>query len=263
MNTEYHWWGLEDSIFKEALYDSIGMYFLGHYGYESYEDFVKNDPHMAYALLINGRFEALEQQFVDLRVIPQMLGVEQLPLPSSVQAINRYDWLKSITDLALLRFASIRDIAFHFVIETLEKDIPDHKLNLKSLKRELKVEHPKIVELLKAIDKSGESFRLDRNIRAHKGHINVFTEDDSMFKNMAWCEGHGKINDYDLVLEYEKARDKLYSKVVDEVECLLPLVTELVDEFYSVYCDKFWEKCQNSRNGLEWSQHFLLHRKNG
>ncbi|MDY8149613.1 hypothetical protein UQW94_13890 [Vibrio sp. PBL-C16] len=84
-----------------------------------------------------------------------------------------------------------------------------------------------------------------------------------MFKNMAWCEGHGKINDYDLVLEYEKARDKLYSKVVDEVECLLPLVTELVDEFYSVYCDKFWEKSQNSRNGLEWSQHFSLHRKNG
>nr|PMJ04866.1 hypothetical protein BCU31_09875 [Vibrio lentus] len=256
MNTEYFWWGLEESEFKGLLYNSMGMYFLGNYGYENYDEFLSHDPHMAYALAINGRFEALEQQFVDLRVIPQMLGVEQLPLMSTVRTINRYDWLKSIIDLALLRFSSIRDIAFHFVVEVLEKEIPDYKLNITNLKREFKSDYPQMVELLKAIDKSGESIRVDRNIRAHKGNVNLFTDDDSMFKNMSWCEGHGEFNNYDLVSVYEEARDKLYEKIVSEVECLLPLIIELVDELYLHYQNKFFEKSQNSSVGLKWSQHF-------
>lgn len=263
MDTEYFWWDLEDSHFKGVLYDSMGMYFLGHYGYKSYEEFAKNDPHMAFAMAINGRFEALEQQFVDLRVIPQMLGVKELPLPSSVRAINRYDWLKSITDLALLRFSSIRDIAFHFVVEMLEIKIPDHKLNFNNLKSKLNTDHPEIIKLLGSISNSGESIRIDRNTRAHKGHINLFTDDDSMFKSMSWAEGKGNIQGYDLISVYEEARDKLYEKVVREVKILLPLVIELVDEFYVIYRDKFYEKSKNSRNGLEWSQHFSLHQKNG
>ena len=90
MNNEYYWWDLEESTFKGVLYDSINMYFLHDHPYKDWEEFSEADPHMAYAHLTYVRFDALEQQFVDLRVIPQMLGAKEVPLKSSVQDINRY-----------------------------------------------------------------------------------------------------------------------------------------------------------------------------
>ncbi|GHW32410.1 integrase [Vibrio cholerae] len=211
METEYYWWSLEESIFKGVLYDSINMYFLHDHPYTNWEEFKAADPHMAYAHLTYIRFDALEQQFVDLRVIPQMLGVKEIPLQSTVQNINRYDWLKSIVDLALFRFSSLRDIAFHFVNEVLEINLPDHKLNLKQLSKALKEAHPEILEHIKVIDQIGAPLRQDRNERAHKGFCNLYTEDDQMFKNMAWTESYGSCTtSYDLVDTYEKSRDKIY-----------------------------------------------------
>ncbi|EII3729019.1 hypothetical protein LG468_003854, partial [Vibrio cholerae] len=106
MNNEYYWWDLEDSRFKAVLYDSINCYFLHDLPYQNWQEFSEADPHMAYAHLTYVRFNMLEQQFIDLRVIPQMLGVETVPVKSSVQDINRYDWLKSVVDLTLFRFSS-------------------------------------------------------------------------------------------------------------------------------------------------------------
>lgn len=147
------------------------MYFLHDHPYKNWEEFKAADPHMAYAHLTYVRFNALEQQFVDLRVIPQMLGAKEIPLPSAVQNINRYDWLKSIVDLALFRFSSLRDIAFHFVNEVLEINLPDHKLNIKLLGKALRENYPEILEHLKAIDQIGDPLRQERNKRAHKGFL--------------------------------------------------------------------------------------------
>ncbi|WP_051023629.1 hypothetical protein [Synechococcus sp. PCC 7502] len=102
MNSKYYCWNLEESIFIGVLYDSINVYFLHDHPYKNWDEFSEADPHMAYAQLTYLRFNALEQQFVDLRVIPHMLSVESITLKSSVQDINRYDWLKSIVDLVLL-----------------------------------------------------------------------------------------------------------------------------------------------------------------
>ena len=129
METEYFWWDLDKSRFKGVLYDSINVYFLHDHQYQNWDEFAAADPHMAYAHLTYVRFNALEQQFVDLRVIPQLLGVAPVPVKSSVKDINRYDWLKSISDLALFRFSSLRDIAIHFVNETMELGVPERKVN--------------------------------------------------------------------------------------------------------------------------------------
>ena len=100
METEYFWWDLDKSRFKGVLYDSINVYFLHDHQYQNWDEFAAADPHMAYAHLTYVRFNALEQQFVDLRVIPQLLGVAPVPVKSSVKDINRYDWLKSTSDRA-------------------------------------------------------------------------------------------------------------------------------------------------------------------
>ncbi len=255
MKTDYYWWDLEASNFKGVLYDSINTYFLHDHPYKDWEEFSTADPHMAYAHLTYVRFDALEQQFVDLRVIPQMLGAKEVPLPSLVQDINRYDWLKSIVDLALFRFASLRDIAYHFVNEVLEVNLPDHKLNIKQLGKALKDEYPEILEQLKIIDKTGAPLRQDRNERAHKGFCKLYTEDDQMFKSMAWSESHGVcITGYDLKATYEKSRDKIYSLVVKEVNEALHACVELSDLLYVHYRDKHDALSKNSRSGV--SVHF-------
>ena len=255
MNNDYYWWGLEESTFKGVLYDSINMYFLHEHPYKDWNEFAEADPHMAYAHLTYVRFEALEQQFVDLRVIPQMLGVKNIPLKSSVKDINRYDWLKSIVDLSLFRFTSLRDIAFHFVNEVLELNLPDHKLNIKQLKKVLKENHAEILEYLKVLDQTGMPLREDRNERAHKGFCNLYTDDDQMFKNMAWSESpNSTISGYDLVATYENSREKIYSVVVKEVQDANSACIKLVDELYRYYRDRHDALSVNSRSGV--SHHF-------
>lgn len=261
MEKEYYWWDLESSKFKAVLYDSINMYFLHDHPYESWEEFVEADPHMAYAHLTYIRFNVLEQQFVDLRVIPQMLGVQDVPLKSAVRDINRYDWLKSIVDLTLFRVSSLRDITFHFVNEVLELELDDQRLNIKQLSQELKKDHSKILEYLKTIDKIGEPLRQDRNERAHKGFCNLYTDDDQMFKNMAWSESsNSTINGCNLVTTYENAKEQIYSIVVTEVQKALGACIALLDELYVHYRDRHDTLSLNSRSGV--SSHFHnYHRK--
>jgi hypothetical protein len=263
MSKEYYWWDLDESTFKGVLYDSINMYFLHDHPYKNWEEFSEADPHMAYAHLTQVRFDALEQQFVDLRVIPQMLGVENIPIKSSVKDINRHDWLKSIVDLTLFRFASLRDIAFHFVNEVLELKIPDNRLNIKQLKKDLRDNHKEILSSLKVLDSTGTPLRLDRNERAHKGFCDLYTGDDQLFKNISWLEGHkADINGdgYNLVEIYECSRDKIYSIVVKEVNDALSACIDLVDELYFHYRDRHDELSKNSRNGV--SGHFNSYHRN-
>jgi hypothetical protein len=258
MTNEYYWWGLEESKFKGVLYDSINVYFLHDHPYKNWEEFAEADPHMAYAHLTYVRFDALEQQFVDLRVIPQMLGASSVPVESTVKNINRHDWLKSIVDLALFRFSSLRDIAFHFVNEVLELDLPDHKLTIKNLSKILKELNPEVLKCLKVIDKTGIPLRQNRNERAHKGFCNLYTEDDQLFKNISWSEADGMTTSgYDLVKVYNNSRNKIYKIVVKEVELALKACVDLVDELYFYYRDKHEQLSKGSRSGV--SQHFHLH----
>lgn len=258
MNNEYFWWDLEESNFKGVLYDSINCYFLHDLPYKSWHEFLETDPHMAYAHLTYVRFSMLEQQFTDLRVIPQMLGVETVPVQSAVQDINRYDWLKSIVDLSLFRFSSLRDIAFHFINEVLELGLPDYQLNIKQLKKELRDKYPEILEDLKILEKAGENLRSDRNERAHKGFYNLYTDDDQMFKNMSWIEGQCIDNTgYDIVGIYTNSRDKIYEIIVHEVQVALTATINLVDNCYDHYRDTHLKLSCQSKMGV--SQHFHLH----
>ncbi|NUF26998.1 Cthe_2314 family HEPN domain-containing protein [Gilliamella sp. ESL0254] len=261
MKKEYYWWDLDESKFKAILYDSINIYFLHDHPYKNWDEFVKIEPHMAYAHLIYVRFHSLEQQFVDLRVIPQMLGVQNIPLKSILQDINRYDWLKSIVDLSLYRFSSIRDIVFHFVNQVLELNIPDHILNIKQLSKIIKNSHPEIFNILKILENSGSTLRLERNDRAHKGFYNLYTDDDEMFKNMSWSEQtNSKIVGYDLVAVYEASRDKIYSIFVEEVEKIFISCNELLNELYPFYRDKYKILSENSKSGP--SPHFKNYHMN-
>ncbi len=263
MNIEYFCWDLEDSKFTGLLYDSINMYFLGDLPYETWEEFSKADPHMAYAHLTSIRFNALEQQFIDLRVIPQMLGVESIPLKSAVKDIDRHDWLKSIVDLTLFRFSSIRDIAFHFVNEVLELKIPDLKLNIKNLSKVLESDHPDILISLKELGGIGKPLRGDRNDRAHKGFSNLYTDDDQMFKHMSWAESNGSVSqDYDLITTYESSREKIYEIVMKETVDALATSTKLSDYLYVHYRNRYELLSSKSKSGVNFSPHFHLHKNN-
>lgn len=260
MSYEYFWWDLEDSKFKGLLYDSINMYFLEDHSYETWEDFCKADPHMAYAYQISTRFDALEQQFVDLRVIPQMLGVENIPLSSKVKDINKHDWLKSIADLSLFRFSSIRDIAFHFVNEVLDLNIPDLKLNIKNLNKLLKSDHPNIFASLGELENCGKRLRVERNDRAHKGFSNLYTDDDQMFRSISSAESYGFISDdYDLVNIYESSKEKIYKMVAKETRDALAASIKLADDLYIHYRNRYEDLSSKSISGLKFAPHFRLH----
>lgn len=249
MKDDYFWWDLENSEFKYLLYNSIGMYFLHDDVYQTWNELLENAPHMAYAYLIDIRFNTLEQQFVDLRVIPQLLGVESLPVKSIVMDINRYDWLKLIADLALSRFSSVRDILFQFINEVIELKIDGYKLNFKNLERKLKGTHPEVIENLKLINEAGTSLRKDRNERMHKGFSDLLTGNDELFKNMSWAEGYGPFfsPDYDLETVYKSSRDKIYDLFVKEVENALKITIEIVDALYMDYSNNFERLSNHSK----------------
>lgn len=131
-------------------------------------------------------------------------------------------------------------------------NFPDHKLNIKQLSKVLMEEYPKILEHLKVIDQIGSSLRQGSNEQAHKGFCDIYTDDDEMFKNMAWAESYRScITDYDLVKTYEKSRDKIYEVVVKDA---LQACIELADELYVYYLDRHDALSKNSRSGV--SHHF-------
>lgn len=186
----------------------------------------------------------LEELFVDLRVIPQMLCIQDLPLKSNVRNINRYEWIKSIMDLTLFRFSSIRDVTYHLINQLLELGIEDHRLNLKSLKKFIGESHTKVVNVLIKIEAAGNHLRKDRNSRAHKGFSYLFTDDDQLFKIMSVSEEirpDMKCEEYDIKTIYQSSCDDLYSQLTNEVNKLLELVVEVVDGLVDDYNKKYME----------------------
>jgi len=248
---EYHYWGLEESEFKGMLYNTIGCFYLYDHPYQTWDEFEKALPHMAYTHLVSGRFHLLEQQFVDLRVIVQMLSVSEVPIKSSVMNINRYEWLKSALDLKLLRFSSIRDLSLHFVNEVLELRIPPRQLSLKSLRKRIQTTHPLVISELEEINRIGSEIREERNARAHQGAADLLTDDDTMFKNISWAETYGSYAmNYDLKGIYEESSKKLYDRLVAETDRLqnatIALVDGLIEEFETHYHTK-WQPIRKKR----------------
>jgi hypothetical protein len=236
---QYHWWDLDDTDFM-AVYYLVTRFALEDHTIEDWHDFERKMPHMAYAWTVATRFKAMEQLFVDLRVVPQMLGVKELPLNSEVREINKYEWLKSATDLALYRFSSIRDASLHFVNDLLELGIDDPKF--KNLKKVIEPTHPKLVTLLQEIGECGRSVRDDRNLRAHEGAIRL-TEDDELFKFASVAEASGRPSvDVDTDTTYQEACEKLYSRIVSETDALLTKVKELVDSLLQEFDGRYAAK---------------------
>lgn len=179
MAFEYHWWSLENSEFKGLLYNSIGNFWLHDHPYKTWGELEADLPHMAYAQHVYSRFDMLEQLFVDLRVVVQMLGVTELPIKSTVMPINRYDWLKSVLDLKLIRFSTIRDASFFLVNEVLELYIDDLKLNLKSIRKAISSGNPNLVIALVRRQGSFANLLLGHRLR-HDGSLNFHNFTDTV-----------------------------------------------------------------------------------
>lgn len=230
MAFEYRWWDLEDSKFKGVLQNTIGCFWLYDHPYQTWEEFEQDLPHMAFTQLVYTRFETLERLFVDIRVVTQMLGAVDVPVKSVEMNINRYDWLKSALDLKLLRFSSIRDVSFHFVNEVLGLNIEEMKLTQKTLKKALG-SRAELIAVLDEICAAGMELRAERNLRAHVGVADLRTEDDQMFRNMAWAEANGNVLvDYDIKAIYMEVSERMYTRLVDETDRLLAAVIRMVDE---------------------------------
>jgi hypothetical protein len=245
MAFDYHWWSLENSELKGLLYNSIGNFWLHDHPYKTWGELEADLPHMAYAQHVYSRFDMLEQLFVDLRVVVQMLGVTELPIKSTVMPINRYDWLKSVLDLKLIRFSTIRDASFFLVNEVLELHIDDLKLNLKSIRKVISSGNPNLIIALEKINIAGSNIRDERNLRAHKGFSDLTTEDDQMFKNISWAEAYGsRAINYDIENVYNQAAQQIYDRLIRETENLVDKVIELVDLLVEDFETRFAQKRQ-------------------
>ncbi len=245
---QYFWWDLEKSRFKGVLYNTIGGFWLNQHPYKTWEEFQTDLPHMAYTHLVQIRFDALEQLFVDLRVINQMLGISSIPAKSSVMDINRHDWLKAIHDLCLYRFSSIRDVIFQLVNELYELKIRNLDLGLKTIRNGIGGRHSDVVAKLEIIAATGPDIRDDRNIRAHRGFLDLEIDDESIFRAMSWSEGYGSsIVDYDIDGKYQIACKKLYERFVPHANDLCAQATDLVDAMISEFDARYEEKYRTRR----------------
>jgi hypothetical protein len=243
MAFEYCWWDLEESSFKGVLYNTIGNFWLHDHPYKTWEEFEADLPHMAFAHLVYTRFEMLERLFVDLRVVTQILGATEVPVKSTEMNINRYDWLKLALDLKLLRFASIRDVSFHFINEVVGLDIEERRVNRRNLIRVVDESRIELISIIDEISDAGTEIREERNIRAHIGIANLGTDDDQMFKSASWAETKDMVsNDYDLAGIYHETANRMYERLISETNALLAIVIRLVDElvpdFQSIYQQK-------------------------
>lgn len=250
---EYHWWDLEDTEFKGEVVGEIVTRFALRLKFEGpsfkdWNEFARSLPDKAYAWQVAIRFNHIEQLFVGLRIIPQMLGVREIPIKSDVQDINRYDWLVAAKDLAFYRFSSIRDGCLHFVNELLELGIDSKSLTLKNLKKRIGKSHPKIVSFLEEIAQSGKNLREERNKRAHEGSITLGTDDDEMFKNLSWAEAYGfkalnqDKNDFDVDSIYRESSLELYERLVHETKSLLKEVESFVDSLLTEFETRYAAK---------------------
>ena len=111
-----------------------------------------------------------------------------------------------------------------------------------NLSKQKELKGTRILELLGEIALVGESFRIERNERAHQGKQREFGDDSHdtlIFKVAAMHEEEGKrieIEGFDLIKEYNDQALPLQEKYVADVETLrskiLELQEELVDPFY-------------------------------
>ena len=157
MKYKYHYWDLEGTSLISALLNSAGSFFLDEHNISSLDQLRQQHPHLAYAWTVKNRFDLLEKTIVDLRMVPQMLGIYDVPIRSSVRDINHYEWLRVIQDVKLGRLASIRDISFHLVNEIFELGIPHLSLSLKSIKKKIWEENSDIILQLAIISNTGKS----------------------------------------------------------------------------------------------------------
>ena len=243
MAIEYHWWDLEDSTFKGELLETIGCFYLYDLPYESWAEFEAAMPHMAYTHLVLNRFDPLEQQFVDLRLVPQMLAIDTFPIRSSAKPINRYEWLKSVNDLKLMRFSSIRDLSLHFVNQVFLLDVPDHRVRLETILSKLPNNRTDIQDTLKSIAEFGKQYRDERNLRIHEGHHYQLTDDDQIFRAMATGEEYGsELVNYEIESKYVEAANSIYTQLVPETKRLLDLIITLVDDSLDEFDRNYWAK---------------------
>ena len=243
MEFEYHWWDLEGSTFKGELLETIGCFYLYDLEFASWEEFEAAMPHMAYTHLVSTRFDLLEQQFVDLRVIPQMLAIESFPISSSAKPINRFEWLKTISDLTLMRFSSIRDLSLRFVNELLELKIPERNLRTEAVRGRLSSSHRQVADGIVRISGIGPQFRSDRNRRMHEGHVDLRTDNDPLFKFMASGEEYGStLVDYDISAVYCEVTTRSYEKLVLETGLLIEAVASLADELLPEFNQRYFAK---------------------
>jgi len=241
VHLEYQWWGLEDTTFKgDVVYEIVARFNLEEHVFKDWYDFEQKMPHMAYAWAVATRFDNLERLFIHLRMVPQMLGVEPLPVKSTVEDISRHQWLMSIQDLALYRFSSIRDVSLHFVNDLLEIGLGELELNIGKIKKAILQTHPNVIAILKEINQCGRSVREDRNSRAHEGTVTLGTKDDEIFRIASAIESFGgRTNKFDIEAVYREAVDDIYKRFVSETNTLQEkvktLVDSLLDEFNCRY----------------------------
>ena len=240
MKYKYHYWDLEDTSLTAALINSVGSVFLDNHNFSSVDQFKQQHPHLAYAWNVKNRFDLLEKTIIDLRTVPQMLGVYDVPIRSSVRDINHEEWLRIIQDVKLGRFASIRDISFHLVNEIFELEIPDLSLSLKTINRKIGEEQADIIRELEMVSNAGKPLRFRRNERFHQGLSHLHVDDDYMFKiKSQFLSKVSSAEKDEFFKAYESACDKFYNELVKEVETLLSAIGELCDSLEIIYWSKF------------------------
>ncbi len=243
---EYPWWSLSECELDAAVYNILAPFSLSEPQYKDWEDFENRAPELAYAWSVGARFNYLDESFIALRPIVQMLGVNSFPIHSEVRPITRYEWLRAIIDLALFRITAIRDCCFFLVSEVFEFQIKPIQMSISILRKQNELQGSQILDVLSEIASIGEAFRIERNERAHQGKQREFGEsshDTLIFKVVAMSEGSNTyVKGFDLLKEYNEQASVLYEKFVAEVEMLQKKVLLLQQELLEPFQIRFESK---------------------
>lgn len=249
---EYHYWDLSENDLDVMLYNVLAPFMLTSHEYDDLNDFKLQNPPLAYAYCVDERYRLLNELVVSLRAIPQMLGVSQVPIVSSVKALNHYEWLTITLDLALFRFSSVRDCCYFLVREVFELELKDRNTLLGSLKKSLLPDNQAVISILENIADVGELLREQRNKRAHQGSRFDIGSDTFIFKIAS--DVHSMFGNpsfdppFDLDKEYQKETLTIYQEFKTEVEPLLEEVSVLLDLLAKEFNQRFQSKHQQLSN---------------
>lgn len=248
-------------IVKADNHDLIGrIYDLAmplQYGFQSFAQ-LKTYPDCLYVFNAGQSMGALVQRVESLNFVGDMLWTKKFPRDFSQFPISRYDWLKVVSDVFLMRYISIMDCCLLLTNDIFECNLPPQKCRIDLLEKS-GVPKRAITTLTTLLSKQ-DAHRNERNLRFHRGYERSFTKEDLVFHLASTFEKDGRSlsgddregNPINVQRYFREAINDLRIEFNTSVRTLSKNLTKFYDVIHDDFEQRFSSKFHARSTPLPW-----------